>query len=236
MEKNEYEQREKEYSIQLFGFDPSTLVDEVSECSMEYLSYYLDQIKQKLKTKGNCENDIGLDKKIDSLKQNYVQYFDKKFPTIASFLDKHVFKIPQHVLLQEDLAWDNLRQSAAKTQLTTVQIDIERMYEKYNNCLFKKTYLRQYLEELQQTCTLQDKTIQKEVRMKEKFGLLDCLESSSTLTKPAKQLDSKLSSISRKQGCLKRTLDPGTFTLDKRRRLQADIRRKVDLLKTKQMQ
>ena len=38
MEETDYLQREKEYTIQHFGFDPSILVQEITEESLEYLT------------------------------------------------------------------------------------------------------------------------------------------------------------------------------------------------------
>ena len=44
MENSENAQREKEYTVQHFGFDPSTLVEEITEDSLELLSESLGKL------------------------------------------------------------------------------------------------------------------------------------------------------------------------------------------------
>jgi len=234
MENTENEQREKEYLIQLFGFDPSTLVDEVLENSIEVHTQLLDQLKEKIK-KLSDNNREAIDKGIDALKQKNELLMEKKFKGLAVYLDQQVFKIPQHVLLEEDAPWDNLTQSVANTKLTALYTEIAKMRDEYSNCLYMETVLRKHLKELQQICIMQEKTIQKEVSLKEKFGLVGGVETDHSLTQQTKRLNSKLSTISRLSSG-KRKVDTIKLSKEKRQKLACDLRNKVDMLKAKLIQ
>jgi len=229
MEENSYLQREKEYTVQHFGFDPANLVKEITEGSLEFLSDTLGAIKMQIRTKksGKYKEDE-LDKGIEALKKKYTEHIEKKYDCVAAHLDAKIFKIPQHVLLKGDTAWDALTHLVAKTRLVAVNSEMEKMREKYKTCVFKKTYLRSYLEKLKSICTYQEEAIQKEVDMKEKFGLAEGVEIVDFCASHADKLTAKLNTLHTMKKALKRKSGEDDVFRSKKMKLDLDMQLKVD--------
>jgi len=237
MEESNYLQREKEYTVQHFGFDPANLVKEITEDSLETLGNSLGAIKMQIRTKksGKYKEDE-LDKGMAALEKKYTEYIEKKFECAAAHLDAKIFKIPPHVLLKGDTAWDSLTHLVAKTQWVAVNTEMEKMREKYKTCVFKKTYLRSYLDKLKSICTYQEEAIQKEVDMKEKCGLAEGVEVVDFCGSHADKLAAKLNSLHTMKKALKRKAGEDDVFRSKKMKLDLDMKHKVDLEIQKQVE
>lgn len=237
MENTEYAQREKEYTIQHFGFDPSTLVEEITEDSFDYLSQGLGAIKQQvIKKKSGKFKVEELEKGLQAVEHKYKEFFERKLDSLAVYLNEHVFKIPQHVLLNEDSPWDDLSQSVAKSRSGSVNAEMEKMREKYKTLLYKKTYLRCYMEKLKGVCISQEETIQREVCLKEKFGLVEVDEMVGFLSSQQNLLSTKLNSLNQLNKNLKRRTGVPECSKEKRQKLETDIKQKLSSLRNQQIQ
>ena len=53
----------------------------------------------------------------------------------------HIFKIPGHVLLTEDEAWDGETSAGVASKLITVNTKMEEMREKFKSALYKRAVL-----------------------------------------------------------------------------------------------
>jgi len=238
MEGSEQQQREKEYSIQHFGFDPSILVQDIMEDSVETLTVSLGRLKEQIKIKKNGKfKEEELDRSIQELQTKYTEYFEDKFGIVASYFDDHIFKIPNHVLLKEDAAWDGLTQSVARSRLIASNSEMEKMREKYKNCLYKKSHLKNYLEKLKQVCTKQEETIQKEVSLKEKHGLSEGGDTLGFLATQGSVLNKKVKQLNQlSQGLRKRKGSGLQLSREKRRMLKSDLDQLQERLKQQQTQ
>lgn len=225
MEDSEQKQREKEYSIQHFGFDPSLLLQELMEYSVETLADCLGRVKEQIKKKNSGRlKEEELDRSIQGVHTKYTQYFENKFGIVSSYFDDHIFKIPNHVLLKEDAAWDGLTQSVARSRLISANSEMEKMREKYKNCLYKKSHLKNYLEKLKQLCTKQEEIIQKEVILKEKHGLSEGEDTLGFLATQGSILNKKVRQLNQlSQGLRKRKGGGLQLSGEKRRLLKSDL-------------
>jgi len=134
-----------------------------------------------------------LDRKMNLLEEDYKGYFEKKCVNLDKALKLQCFKIPQNVLLKEDLVWENLSNQAARVKKVNLLTSMEKQREEYKTVLYKKTYLRNYIDKLKQAVVYQEELIQREAMLKEKCGLQDSIETLKFLENQwdssSKQLD-----------------------------------------------
>jgi len=177
MEETRAGQIDKEYMIQHFGTDPSFLIEDICEDFKDCLTSSITGIKDVVKKKqaGKFE-ESELDRKLGLLEEDYKAYFEKKCLTLDGALKQNIFKVPQNVLLKEDLVWENLPNSVAKDKKTNLSINMEKQRNEYKTALYKKTYLRNYIDKLKLAAVYQEELIQREATLKEKYGLQDSVE------------------------------------------------------------
>jgi len=235
MEDSEAGRINKEYVIQHFETDPSFLIEDICEDFKETVSGVLQDIKGVIQRKKAGKFDESeLDRKMLILENDYHAYFDKKCQTLDKALNTYIFKIPKNVLLKEDLVWENLSQSDATDQCSSLLSDMEKEREKYKNILYNKTYLRNYIEKMKQACIYQEELIQKEANLKEKNGIQDTTESLKFLLnkwEDSKQQLNKLNLLKEKV-IRKRSLEDYEFSTEKRLKLQERLNEKERMLKT----
>jgi hypothetical protein len=240
MEPTQRAQQDKEYSIQHFGFDPSVLVEELTVFSQDTLHVLLEKVKEKILTGGSRSWSGSvkveeLEQGIQELKTFYSQYFDENLEYLGVYLTKNVFTIPRHVLLPEDSVWDGLSIQAAKSKITTVYSETEKMRAKYKSCLYKKAWFRSYLDQLKQVCIFQVETIQKEVGLKEQQGLMEGEETIELLSGKASQLQDSLNTLRGLRRGTKRSAPCPEISREKRQMLDTDFKKSLKAVREAQL-
>ena len=109
---------DKEYAAQYFGFVPNSFVDDLSEDSIDLVANSLVAMKEQVKKKlpGRFV-ESELDESFKKVELKYQENQEKIFEKLGSFLCAHILKIPGHVLLPEDEAWDGETSAGATSKL-----------------------------------------------------------------------------------------------------------------------
>jgi len=215
MEETREEQINKEYMIQHFSTDPSFLIEDVCEDFKDCVASSLLGIKDVLKKKqSDSFDEAELVRKMDLLQNDYQAYFEKKCVTLSKALKHNIFKVPQNVLLKEDLPWQNISNQEAKEKKIELTIEMEKQRNEYKTAKFKKTYLRSYLEKLKEAAAYQEELIQRETSLKEKCGIEDTLETLNHLQREWNSSRQKLDKLR----TLKDQVDKTCTTYENRKR------------------
>lgn len=226
MEPTPAAQVEKEYSAQHFGFDPSWLTENFAEDSLENLTTTLGKVKMTIEKKlaGKFEPD-SLDAGFKKTEAKYCEVFEQIFQKLGPYLYTRVFKVPHHVLLKEDGAWDDLKPNAAKTRLAAANTEMEKTREKYKNLLYRRARLRGELESRRKVCTVQEEAILREAGLKEAADVQGMEDILDLVLYKRKQLAQNLNGLG---GAMKKKLACSSSVSarkSKRARLDADLER-----------
>ena len=166
---------EKEYAAQLLGFVPSSFFDDLSEDSIDLVASSLEAMKQKmLKTfPDNCDKD-DLDQAFKKVGVKYQENQEKVLEKLRSWSCAHIFKIPAHVLLPEDEAWDGETGQGVASKLLAVNSEMEVMRNKVKSALYKKAVLSSELENIENVCKSQERVIVKDKERLQNCNMEDC--------------------------------------------------------------
>eukprot|EP00088_Acartia_fossae_P003998 TRINITY_DN11715_c1_g1_i1.p1 TRINITY_DN11715_c1_g1~~TRINITY_DN11715_c1_g1_i1.p1 ORF type:complete len:248 (-),score=95.77 TRINITY_DN11715_c1_g1_i1:80-823(-) len=247
MEESRSAQVEKEYMIQHFGTDPSFLIEDICEDFKDHLTSVMTGLKDVIKRKkaGKFE-ESELDRKMAIQEDKYKCYFEKKCEALDNAMKSKIFQVPRHVLLKEDLPWENLTQSAVKEKNTILLTQMEKQREEYKTALYKRTYLRKYIDQLKQACTYQEEIIQKEASLKEKNGLQDTMETLKFLEKQWEASSENLERLRQVQKQVKRAATTSRsdqpeesgggfhFPTEKRLKLDHKLKQEENILRTQE--
>jgi len=175
MEESNASNADREYAAQFLGFVPSSFVDDLSEDSIELVASSLEFMKQKIvKTFPDKCEQVEVDKAFKKVEVKYQENQEKLFEKLGSWVCAHIFKIPGHVLLTEDEAWDGETSAGVASRLITVNTEMEVMRDKIKSALYKRAVLTSELEKIQDVCTSQEKVIEKDRERLKKCSIEDC--------------------------------------------------------------
>jgi len=174
METSNTANSDKEYAAQYFGFVPSSFVDDLSEDSIDLVTNSLQAMKQQVMKKlpGRFVQSE-LDESFKKVEEKYQDNQEKIFEKLGSFLCAHILKIPSHVLLPEDEAWDGETSAGVASKLLTVNTEMEVMRDNIKSALYKKAVLSAELENIQEVCKKQEVVIEKDKELFHKHSVED---------------------------------------------------------------
>jgi len=169
--------RDNEYAMQHFGFQPAELADEFSQSTMELLGSVLNAMQSKLVEKQpNIESDA-VDHSFKKLEELYAEKMERVFSKVGSYWAAHVFRIPSHVLLPEDEAWDGQTQAQVNKKLDRAKVMMEEERDRIQNLIYKKEVLRRKLGKVEKAIASQDQALAEDQEVKYALDL-DSLEDS----------------------------------------------------------
>merc|ERR1712129_212698 len=193
---------DKEYAAQYFGFVPNSFVDDLSEDSIDLVANSLVAMKEQLPGRF-VESE--LDESFKKVELKYQENQEKIFEKLGSFLCAHILKIPGHVLLPEDEAWDGETSAGATSKLLTVNTQMEVMRDGIKSALYKKAVLSAELENIQEVCKSQEVVIEKDKELFKKHGIDDCkdlmdftIQNKRSLANKSKELEIVMGNLSDK--------------------------------------
>ena len=144
------EDKNTEYATQFFEFIPKSFVDELNEVSNELISGALELMKLKIVSKFETKViQPDIEKCMGAVEEKYLLEVDNIFEKLSSSLSSGVFAVPQHVLLDEDEAWDDVKPSEALTRLADTNASLEALRNKIKTASYKKMMLSRSLETIQ---------------------------------------------------------------------------------------
>ena len=164
---------EIEYAAQYLGFVPNTFVDDLSEDCMDLVADSLEAMKQQLMKKfpGKFDEEE-LVKSFKNVEVKYQENQEKIFEKLGSFICAHMLKIPGHVLLPEDEAWDGETADGVSSKLITVNTRMGVMRDEIKRALYLKAVLSSQFDNIKEVCKSQEAVIDKD---KERFKMYeDC--------------------------------------------------------------
>ena len=198
------EDKDTEYATQFFEFIPKSFVDELNEESNDLISEALEMMKQKIVSKFEervIQPDI--ERCMAAVEEKYLLEADNIFEKLSASLSSGVMKVPQHVLLQEDEVWDDVKPSEAVTRLADTHASMEALRNKIKTASYKKAMLSKSLVTVQDIRNQQQSHIKTYEELLNSFNVSDwkdmvglTLENRITLSKRIKaiQVDADLSS------------------------------------------
>ena len=144
------EDKNTEYATQFFEFIPKSFVDELNEVSNELISGALELMKLKIVSKFETKViQPEIEKCMGAVEEKYLLEVDNIFEKLSSSLSSGVLAVPQHVLLDEDEAWDDVKPSEALTRLADTNASLEALRNKIKTASYKKMMLSRSLETIQ---------------------------------------------------------------------------------------
>ena len=144
------EDKNTEYATQFFEFIPKSFVDELNEVSNELISGALELMKLKIVSKFETRViQPEIEKCMGAVEEKYLLEVDNIFEKLSSSLSSGVLAVPQHVLLDEDEAWDDVKPSEALTRLADTNASLEALRNKIKTASYKKMMLSRSLETIQ---------------------------------------------------------------------------------------
>ena len=144
------EDKNTEYATQFFEFIPKSFVDELNEVSNELISGALELMKLKIVSKFETKViQPDIEKCMGAVEEKYLLEVDNIFEKLSSSLSSGVLAVPQHVLLDEDEAWDDVKPSEALTRLADTNASLEALRNKIKTASYKKMMLSRSLETIQ---------------------------------------------------------------------------------------
>jgi len=231
---------DKEYAAQHFGFVPSSFVDDLSEDSIDLVTNALNAMKQQVMKKlaGKIKFDQDeLDKSFKQVEEKYQVNQEKIFEKLGSFLCAHILKVPGHVLLEEDEAWDGETSAGAGSKLVTVNTEMAAMRDSIKTALYKKAVLTAELNNIQDVCKKQEIVIEKDKELFKKHNIEDCKDLIDFTIHNQKVLSSKASELDSVRGNLVNQGDEKCqleciVTNSKRQKIDSNLEKYVKRLKT----
>jgi len=169
--------RENEYAMQHFGFQPEELADEFSQSTIELLGSVLTAMQSKLLEKQPNIVSEEVDRSFKKLEELYTEKMEKVFGKVGSYWAAHVFRIPPHVLLPEDEAWDGRTQAQVNKKLESAKMMMEEERDRIQNLIYKKEVLRRKLRKVEKAIASQDQALADDLELKHALDL-DSLEDS----------------------------------------------------------
>jgi len=214
MEATSSAKSDKEYAAQFFGFLPSSFVDDLSGDCIDLVTKALGAMKQQVEKKlAGRFDQTELDESFKKVEEKYQMNQEKIFEKLGSYLCAHILKVPGHVLLPEDEAWDGETTAGAASKLLTVNTEMEAMRDSIKTSLYKKAVLAAKLENIQEVCKKQEIVIEKDKELFKKHSIEDCkdlidftTQKQKTLVNKSSELESVMGSVD-EQDDKKRELD-----------------------------
>ena len=192
-------EKDTEYATQFFDFVPEAFVDELNEETNELISQALEMMKQKIVSKFEekvIQPDI--ERCMAAVEEKYLLEADNIFEKLSSSLSSGVLKVPQHVLLQEDEVWDDLKPSEALSRLADTNDSMEVLRNKIKTASYKKMMLSKSLVTIQDIRSKQQSNIKAYEELLNSFNVSDwkdivglTLENQITLSKRIKAIQSE---------------------------------------------
>jgi len=163
--------RDSEYAMQHFGFQPEELADEFNQSTVELLSNALNAMRSKLLEKQPNLGEEEVQKSFERLEQIYTEKMEKVLCKVGSHWAAHVFRIPSHVLLPEDEAWDGQTQSRVNRKLEDAEARMEEERDRIQNLIYKREVLRKKLGKVEQAIAFQEQVLAEDLEVKRALGL-----------------------------------------------------------------
>lgn len=167
------EQTNREYATQFFGFPPEELSDELNSSTQGLLNNALEAMKVQLLKKQSSLEEEDVTRGFRKIEAKYGESVEKIFVKLAGYTVAHVFRIPSHVLLPEDEAWDGHTQVRAKAKLQAAEKTMERSRERIQNSIYKKAVLAAKLANMETVCGVQEQALSAESSLARDTSLED---------------------------------------------------------------
>lgn len=208
MEDSRKEQISREYTAQFLGFLPSDLVNEISETCMELVTDGLEAVKGQVQKKlpGKFKQEE-LDSGFKIVGQKYHMNVEKIFEKLGSYVCAHILRVPNHVLLPEDSAWEEQDRVGVINKLAASNNEMTAIRNRIQNNIYRRAVLTAELEKVEQVCKVQEEMIVKDEQL---FGKLDlenmkditefCLVSKQSQASKKKELEQARGGLARKRG------------------------------------
>eukprot|EP00092_Neocalanus_flemingeri_P003149 GFUD01003367.1.p1 GENE.GFUD01003367.1~~GFUD01003367.1.p1 ORF type:complete len:263 (-),score=87.78 GFUD01003367.1:84-821(-) len=203
MEGSSSAKSDTEYAAQYFGFLPSSFVDDLSEDSIDLVTNALGAMKQQIMKKLAGQFDQKeLDESFKKVEDKYQMNQEKIFEKLGSYLCAHILKVPNHVLLPEDEAWDGETSAGAASKLLSVNTEMASMRESIKTALYKKAVLATELDNIKEVCRKQEIVIEKDKELFKKHSVEDCkdlidftIQNQKSLGNKSKELESVMGNV-----------------------------------------
>ena len=218
-----------EYATQFFDFVPRSLVDDISEGSNELVQESLVQIKNRIikKYDGKVEPS-NIEESVKRIEDKYLLEMDTVYEKLSSFLCAHVLKVPGHVLLPEDKVWDPEQQSSSSSaKLTNINVELESLRSKIKTAIYKKTVLKQSLENIQEIVMKQEDKLQSDEEMFNNYNIKDWQDMVDFTNQNREALNKKIETLQKLTGDELCDVDDEKLSLFGRQK-QSDIKKRCE--------
>jgi len=155
------EQVQREYAAQFFGFIPSDIVDVVNEDCRDLITSSLQAIKMQIekKQRGKVDSEE-LGGCMESLEKRYHGATEKIFEKTTRYLCANMLRVPPHVLLQEDQAWESEESpDAVMAALGSTRGELAALGVRIENGKYKREVLLRNLQQLEAVAKYQEEAL-----------------------------------------------------------------------------
>jgi len=191
--------RDSEYAMQHFGFQPEELADEFNQSTVELLSNALNAMRSKLLEKQPNLGEEEVQKSFERLEQIYTEKMEKVLCKVGSHWAAHVFRIPSHVLLPEDEAWDGQTQSRVNRKLEDAEARMEEERDRIQNLIYKREVLRKKLGKVEQAIAFQEQVLAEDLEVKRALGLDSLDDGMAAISISSRSLQSRKEDLKKVQ-------------------------------------
>ena len=131
----------------------------MNSSAQELLASALKALGQQLEKKQPHLAAETVSSSLKKIGDGYGVKVESVFEKLGSFCVAHIFRIPRHVLLPEDEAWDGQTQSRARAKLNAVEQELQRRRERVQDHIYKKHMLTTKLARVERACELQEQVL-----------------------------------------------------------------------------
>jgi len=185
--------------MQHFGFQPEELADEFNQSTVELLSNALNAMRSKLLEKQPNLGEEEVQKSFERLEQIYTEKMEKVLCKVGSHWAAHVFRIPSHVLLPEDEAWDGQTQSRVNRKLEDAEARMEEERDRIQNLIYKREVLRKKLGKVEQAIAFQEQVLAEDLEVKRALGLDSLDDGMAAISISSRSLQSRKEDLKKVQ-------------------------------------
>ena len=180
--------RDDEYAMQHFDFLPGELADEFSQSTIELLGSVMKAMQSKLLEKQpNLEKEY-VEQSIRKLEEIYIEKMEKVFSKVGSYWAAHVFRVPSHVLLPADDAWDGQTQARVNKKLDSAKVMMEEERVMIQNLIYKKEVLGQKLGKVEKAIAAQEQALSEDAEVKHALDLDNLEDTLATISLSSRSL------------------------------------------------
>lgn len=225
-------ERQREYASQFFGFPPEEVSDDLNAETQEVLGMVLQAMEQKMREKMPQLGAEEVGEAFQGLEARYREKVEKIMERTGSFCSAHIFRVPPHVLLPEDEAWDGETEEEVVRRLDQVMAGMEQRRERIQNLIYRKSVLTNRLAGQNAACDRQERAQSEEEAMCRSSGvgdLIDGLTATQLARRSLQQRLAELGEVRREMGLGGRKRPAGCrlVSREKRQEVQEGVERLV---------